>query len=657
MSSSHRDARAGGPSRRSRRVLAPFAVLGLVATLVAGPAAAAQEQAPDVATERSGAVPPTADVAAADATVGTISGLATAPTGYTPSSWDVMAIDVAKGPNIVAAAPVGADGSYTLTVPAGSYVLLFMGVSYRPVLETNGTGYRVWPDVYEDADGTRVTVGPGQAVTGVDMALTLSTTLSAPGSLAVPSGNTQDPTSVAFSVTTPVKGRHATGEVVARLEGGQVVARTALRAADGGRGTLVLPPVLPAGTQNLVVEYSGDALFDHSHQDVTLYVTAVPDLAQPVPVPDLAEPVRVLDSSAPGTACVDLDDVLRVPADVTGVMLNVTAAGPSALGHGVVYADTAGGGTTPRPAGSTVNFEVGADVANWALVDLPANRRLCYATAGADRVRKIIDLTGFVYADMGLVSRPSTRLLDTRRPGGVGNLAGPTEPRTTRLVQVSGQAGVPATATSVLLNVTVTGATAPGNLRVFPGFTPVPDTSVVNYAPGVDKANSTLVPLGDGGTISFWSDTPVGTATSPVQVILDVVGYTTRGSDVVPLSPARLLDTRPESATGPLQGRLDWRTTHVFAAAGKHGVPADAAAVIMNVTAVSSPAVGNLRVFPGAMRYQLPDTSTLNYLAGRDVPNLVVVPLDSSGEVAMYSDSDLGTPFVTADVVGYVKRS
>ena len=205
----------------------------------------------------------------------------------------------------------------------------------------------------------------------------------------------------------------------------------------------------------------------------------------------------------------------------------------------------------------------------------------------------------------------------------------------------------------MLLNVTVVGATSPGNLRVFPGSSAVPNTSVVNYAPGVDKANSTLVPLGPGGTVAFWSDTAVGTVENPVEVVLDVVGYTTPGSQVVPLAPVRVLDSRPESAVGPLLGRLNWRQTSVFTAAGQAGVPTGAAAVILNVTAVSSPAAGNLRVFSGD-RWRHPDTSTLNYIEGRDVPNLVVVPLDSSADVFLYSDSDLGTPFVVADVVGYL---
>lgn len=633
-------------SRRglTRRASAPLLVLTMLTALLTAPPAVAQSPEPDVAAQRMAAVPQAA--AAPDATTGTISGRATAPVGFTPSSWDAWAIDPVSG-NAVDTTPVDPDGTYVLTVPPGTYVVLFMGVSYRPVPETEGPGYRVWPDAYADADGTPVVVAAGQDVTGIDMALTLATVLTSTGRLEP----VLDTFRIDFTVTTPAAGRYATGEVIGRLESGEVVARTPLRTEDQGRGALVLPTGLRAADlPRLTLEYSGDATFDRSE---TIVIAPTPT---PTPtVPALGTPVRVLDSSAPGTVCVDLDDVLRVPADATGVMVNVTAAAPSGVGHGVVYGDTAGGGTTPRPAGSTVNFEPGADVANWALVDLPANRRLCYATAGADRVRKIIDLTGFVYPGTGLVSQPSERLLDTRGPSRVGSVAGPVAPHSTQVVQVAGRAGVPATATAVLLNVTVVGATSPGNLRVFPGASAVPNTSVVNYAPGVDKANSTLVPLGPGGTIAFWSDTAVGAIENPVDVVLDVVGYTTPGSQVVPLAPVRVLDSRPGSTVGPLLGRLNWRETSVFTPAGQAGVPADAAAVILNVTAVSSPPAGNLRVFSGD-RWRAPDTSTLNYIEGRDVPNLVVVPLDESREAFLYSDSDLGTPYVVADVVGYLAR-
>ncbi len=638
MASPRADTHRSNRQGLARRVSTPLVLLAMLTALLTAPPAVAQAPDPDVAAQRMAAVPQVA--VAPDATTGTISGLATAPAGFTPSSWDAWAIDPASGAT-VETTPVAADGTYLLTVPPGTYVVLFMGVGYRPVPETEGPGYRIWPDAYADADGTPVVVAAGQAVTGIDMALTLETVLTSSGRLEP----MLDRFRVDFTVTTPAAGRYATGEVIGRLQSGEVVARTPLRTEDQGRGVLVLRTGLRAADlPRLTLEYSGDATFDHS--DTTVLAPAVPALG---------EPVRVLDSAAPGTVCVDLDDVLWVPTDATGVMVNVTAAAPSGVGHGVVYGDTAGGGTTPRPAGSTVNFESGADVANWALVDLPANRRLCYATAGADRVRKIIDLTGFVYPGTGLVSQPSTRLLDTRGPSRVGSIAGPVAPSSTQVVQVAGRAGVPATATAVLLNVTVVGATSPGNLRVFPGSSAVPNTSVVNYAPGVDKANSTLVPLGPGGTVAFWSDTAVGTVENPVEVVLDVVGYTTPGSQVVPLAPVRVLDSRPESAVGPLLGRLNWRQTSVFTAAGQAGVPTGAAAVILNVTAVSSPAAGNLRVFSGD-RWRHPDTSTLNYIEGRDVPNLVVVPLDSSPDTFLYSDSDLGTPFVVADVVGYVER-
>lgn len=363
-------------------------------------------------------------------------------------------------------------------------------------------------------------------------------------------------------------------------------------------------------------------------------------------------PSRLLDAADPGTRCVDVRGRAGVPSDATGVWLNVTTVGPAGPGYVVVHPGADG---PPAPvSGSTVNFEPGRDVANAAYVAVPPGGTVCYTAVGA-RVRVLLDVTGYTVAGSGVTATTSTRLLDTR-PGGVGEVDGPVRPRTLHTVQVAGRAGVPADATSVLLNVTVTGATAPGNLRVLPGGQDVPSTSVVNYAPGVDKANATTVALVDGA-VSFWSDTAASTAASPVQVLLDVVGWTTGGSPLRTVAPTRVLDTRPASRVGALDGPLPPRTDRTFSVTAGGAVPADATAVVLTVTAVGPSGPGNLRVFPepGAdAAGGPPGASVLNYVVGRDVPNQVVLPLTGSGRVTLHSDTTGGPVHVAVDVVGYV---
>jgi hypothetical protein len=110
------------------------------------------------------------------------------------------------------------------------------------------------------------------------------------------------------------------------------------------------------------------------------------------------------------------------------------------------------------------------------------------------------------------------------------------------------------------------------------------------------------------------------------------------------MSPVRILDTRATAPVGPGQ-------TIGLQVAGRVGVPADAAAVVMNVTVTEPSTGGYLTVWPsGASR---PDTSSLNMTAGQTVANLVVVRLGTGGAVSVFNAS--GTAQVLADAVAWTR--
>lgn len=116
-----------------------------------------------------------------------------------------------------------------------------------------------------------------------------------------------------------------------------------------------------------------------------------------------------------------------------------------------------------------------------------------------------------------------------------------------------------------------------------------------------------------------------------------------------PVSPDRVLETRPgypgfagQTAIGP-DASIDVQV------AGRAGVPADAGAVVLNVTVTGPTAGGYLTVWPtGTAR---PDTSSLNMVAGQTVPNAVVVKLGAGGRVSIYNNA--GQSDVLVDVVGW----
>jgi hypothetical protein len=110
-----------------------------------------------------------------------------------------------------------------------------------------------------------------------------------------------------------------------------------------------------------------------------------------------------------------------------------------------------------------------------------------------------------------------------------------------------------------------------------------------------------------------------------------------------PVAPTRVLDTRsasPAAAGGVI-------ALHI---AGDHGVPADATAAVLNVTATQPTDPGYLTVYPCGTPPPL--ASNVNYVAGQTVPNLVVVKIGDGGNVCINSSA---TAHVVADLSGYHK--
>lgn len=112
------------------------------------------------------------------------------------------------------------------------------------------------------------------------------------------------------------------------------------------------------------------------------------------------------------------------------------------------------------------------------------------------------------------------RVLDTREASGSPALASGVP----RLLPVAGRCGIPPTAKSVAINVTVTAPTAPGHLSFTPGGCPItPGTSTINFPAGKTRANLAILPLATNGTggLTVFPALPSGN----VHLILDVTGY------------------------------------------------------------------------------------------------------------------------------------
>lgn len=123
-------------------------------------------------------------------------------------------------------------------------------------------------------------------------------------------------------------------------------------------------------------------------------------------------------------------------------------------------------------------------------------------------------------------------------------------------------------------------------------------------------------------------------------------------SEYTPVTPRRILDSR--NGTGAQIG--PWgpdESSFLQVAGGSTGVPSDATAVVLNLTATNTTSTGWVTVYP--VFDEQPLASNLNWRAGQTIANQVVVrvPEDelASGHVVLYNKA--GSVDFVADVVGY----
>ena len=127
------------------------------------------------------------------------------------------------------------------------------------------------------------------------------------------------------------------------------------------------------------------------------------------------------------------------------------------------------------------------------------------------------------------------------------------------------------------------------------------------------------------------------------------IGWDGMGARFNPVTPVRILDTRTTNTPSGVAGRVAEGGTLNLQITGANGIPVDATAVVMNVTAVLPTGTGFVTVWPRGVTQPL--SSNLNFVPGDVVPNLVTVGIGSNGQVSLYQQG--GPNDLIADVVGY----
>jgi uncharacterized repeat protein (TIGR01451 family) len=221
--------------------------------------------------------------------------------------------------------------------------------------------------------------------------------------------------------------------------------------------------------------------------------------------------------------------------DTSSVAL-ASSANPSAPGQTVTFTATITPGSSSSFPTGTVTFYDSAAVIGMSSVFFPGratfntstlstgSHSITAAYSGDTLVQgstspALVQIVA-VAGGMSFYTVTPCRLVDTRT--GNGPLGGPAlVAGAQRTFALTGRCAVPASARSLSLNVTVTGPTTAGDLRLFPSGITAPGTTTINYRAAQTRANNAIASLGTTGNLTVQCDQASGT----VQLILDVNGY------------------------------------------------------------------------------------------------------------------------------------
>lgn len=413
------------------------------------------------------------------------------------------------------------------------------------------------------------------------------------------------------------------------------------------------------------------------------YVTSTPGCPAFIP----ARPFRVLDTRATGTTFdgIGAGAGLRPAGSVTEIPLrgrnaiaplasaaivNITVTETSAPGYLTVYPCD-----QPRPTASNLNYVAGVDGGNNVIATIGSAGSICVYTYAATHL--VADVSGWFIDGGGYVPLSPRRIVETRTgegstvdgvTSGIGRLAA----GSTLRVPVGGRPGVSTRTGAVVLNVAAVSPLGPGFLTVYPCNAPRPTAASLNFVAARTVSNTVVV--GVPATAAAFVGAPVGSvevcvySSAATDLVIDLGGTfdafaaidATTGlpvfSPLWPVTPARLLDTRPGAPTidGAFSGqglRLPNTTLHLKVA-GRGGVPAGATAVVLNVVALLD-LVGDGHPASYVTAYacdtERPLASSLNYPNHAITGNNVIAPIAADGTICLYA---YGAADLVIDVTG-----
>ncbi len=324
----------------------------------------------------------------------------------------------------------------------------------------------------------------------------------------------------------------------------------------------------------------------------------------------------------------------NVPSSAQAYSFNITVIPHGRLGY--LSAWPTG---SPLPVVATLNSLDGRIVGNAAIVAAGTNGAISlYASNDTDVV---IDINGY-FAAPGAQSQdfyPVTpcRIADTRAGAGFSGAFGPPSlvgGGTRTFPMTSPACGIPSSAETYSVRMTVVAPGPVGYLSTWPAGQPLPVVATLNAPNGGVVGNEAIVPSGIGEAIDVY-------ASNNTDLVIDVNGYFaapgTGGLQFYPLPACRVADTRENTgfmgAFGPPSLLADATRDFPLPSSGCE-IPSTAQAYSLNLTVVPPGPLGYLTAWPTGQT--LPVAATLNALGGGVVGGGAIVPAGTNGSISVY---------------------
>lgn len=217
--------------------------------------------------------------------------------------------------------------------------------------------------------------------------------------------------------------------------------------------------------------------------------------------------------------------------------------------------------------------------------------------------------------------------------------------------QIAGNSGVPSDIGTVVLCVTAT-AIQDTEMIFFPTGTDCP--TIPNFTVQTAKpiTRTVIVAVNEEGSFSLCN------TAGETTIDIDVMGWSPVNYGMIPLAPARLLDTRNAGSTVDNEfagtGKYQPDETRSFTALGRGQLPnIDVDSIVLNVTTYTPSVNTSLSIW--ASGDEEPDTLEFSAMVDQTTSNTLIVKPGQNREISIRNT--YGYVDLTVDVVGYFRAS